>query len=64
MAISETKAEHIMVFALLCGMTMYLAKTLLSFRTSGLSLRRETDEDVGDDGIAEEVDMDADDHSD
>lgn len=64
MAISETRAEHIVVFALLCGMTVYLAKTLFSFRSSGLSLRRNTDDDDRDEAIEEELDGDADDHSD
>ena len=64
MAISETRAEHILVFALLCGMTVYLAKTLFSFRSSGLSLRRNTDDDDIDEAIEEELDVDADDHSD
>ena len=64
MAISETRAEHIVVFALLCGMTVYLAKTLFSFRSSGLSLRRNTDDDDSDEAIEEELDGDADDHSD
>ncbi|KAL3155170.1 hypothetical protein ABBQ32_013111 [Trebouxia sp. C0010 RCD-2024] len=45
MELSDTKAEHLLVYILLCCMALYLAKTLFSFRSSGLSVRRDTDEE-------------------
>ena len=46
MELSDTRAEHLLVYGLLCCMALYLAKTLFSFRNSGLSLRRDTDDEV------------------
>lgn len=45
MELSDTKAEHLLVYGLLCCMALYLGKTLFSFRSSGLSVRRDTDDE-------------------
>lgn len=45
MDISDSKMEHVLVFGLLCCMALYLAKILFSFRSSGLSLKRDTDDE-------------------
>lgn len=65
MAISETKMEHVLVFGLLCCMALYLAKTLFSFRSSGLTVRRDMDDDNELAPVDEDdIDADAADHSD
>ena len=43
MDVSDSKMEHVLVFGLLCCMALYLAKTLFSFRSSGLSVTRGPD---------------------
>ena len=45
MDLSDSKMEHVLVFGLLCCMALYLAKILFSFRSSGLSLKRDTDDE-------------------
>lgn len=64
MELSDSKMEHVLVFGLLCCMALYLAKTLFSFRSSGLSLTRDTD----DEGLVtvdeDDMGLDADDHAD
>lgn len=65
MELSDTKAEHLLVYGLLCCMALYLAKTLFSFRSSGLSLRRDTDDEAELAPVLEDdVDTDGADHSD
>ncbi len=64
MELSGSRMEHVLVFGLLCCMALYLAKTLFSFRSSGLSLTRDTD----DEGLVtvdeDDMGLDADDHAD
>ena len=65
MELSDAKAEHILVYGLLCCMALYLGKILFSFRSSGLALRRDTD-DEGDLSpvLEDDSDIDRADHSD
>ena len=65
MELSDTKAEHLLVYGLLCCMALYLAKTLFSFRNSGLSLRRDIDNEAELPPVLEDNnDIDGADHSD
>ena len=65
MELSDSKAEHLLVYGLLCFMALYLGKTLFSFRSSGLSLRRDTDDEGELSPVVEdESDADAAGHSD
>jgi len=49
---------------LLCCMGLYLAKTLFSFKSSGLSLRRDTDNEELVPIDEDEIDVDDTDHAD
>lgn len=65
MELSDTKAEHMLVYGLLCCMALYLGKTLFSFRSSGLILRRDTDDTEEISPVLEDdSDIDAADHCD
>ena len=65
MEVSDAKAEHMLVYGLLCCMALYLGKTLFSFRNSGLSLRRDTDDEEELSPVLEDdSDVDGADHSD
>ena len=64
MDLSDSKMEHVLVFGLLCCMALYLAKILFSFRSSGLSLKRDTDDEELVPIDEDEVDIDDADHDD
>ena len=61
------KVEHVFIFGLLCLMALYLGKTLLAFKSGGLSLRRALDEQdseleqIDEDGVVEDIDDEHDD---
>lgn len=64
MDLSDSKMEHVLVFVLLCCMAIYLAKILFSFRSSGLSLKRDTDDEELVPIDEDEVEIDDADHDD
>jgi len=64
MELSDSKMEHVLIFGLLCCMGLYLAKTLFSFKSSGLSLRRDTDDEELVPIDEDETDVDDTDHAD
>ncbi|DBA71757.1 TPA: hypothetical protein ACH3X2_011028 [Trebouxia sp. C0005] len=64
MELSDSKMEHVLIFGLLCCMGLYLAKVLFSFKSSGLSLRRDTDDEELVPIDEDEIDVDDTDHAD